>query len=1006
METRGPHPATAFHAEANLRALIESTEDLLWSVDLNYRLQTFNSALSQTFERSFGVRAAVGMRPEDLLPPARAALFPPLYERVLSEGPFRAEYTLLDGRTLELAFSRIVQDGETTGISVFGKDITERQAVENTLLAAETQYRDMFEGAVEGIYRVSLEGKPLAANPAIARMLGYDSPAEALSAVVDVEHQVWLDPNDRSHLLQLLETREVVTGFQCRLKRKDGSVLWVSLNCRRLRGVDGGLLGYEGFIEDITGRKEAEVRLQAQTARFQRIVENTDAGYFRIGMDGCYEDVNPAWLQMHGFTSREEAIGLHFSAVQVPGDAAKAEEVAKAVMRGGSIKSVEFSRLCRDGTTGYHRCSAHPVLDGDRVIGIEGCLVDISEHGLAGQIARQANDALAKAERHYRLIFNSISDPVFVTKIGDNGVLGEFIDFNDSACRYLGYSREELQRKRIYEITARESLPQVPALASATVSGQPLTWEGVHLAKGGRRIPVEVGSNVVDIDGALAVIATVRDITERRDAETRYRGLFEGALEGVYRISVHGRFLAVNPALVSILGYDSAEEVISSIGDSFHRLWLDPSERLRFTELVEADGVVQEYECQLRRKDSSVIWVLLNGRKVCGENGGTLCYEGFISDITEHRRAVDTLRESERRLRAVVETVSMIGITLDPQGNITLCNDYLLALTGWKREEVLGQNWFEIFIPPEIYEELYREIFLKTIGTGELPVRYQSEIITRAGERRTVEWNNTMIRDLGGQVVGVACIGADITERKQAEESLQKANRQLHQLSSDLLRSQDYERRRIARELHDSTAQLLAALSINLSRLRDSELEPDRRRQALSESIDLAAACSAEIRTVTYLLHPPLLDEVGLAEALQSYAQGFNQRTGIQIEIRIPPDFGRLSSEMETTLFRIVQEGLANVHRHSGSPLALILLERDPREVRLVLQDRGRGFPEALNPQRKGFVRFGVGIMGMRERAEQLGGRLELSSNDAGTTLTVILPLVHSHEKDADIIGG
>ena len=710
---------------------------------------------------------------------------------------------------------------------------------------------------------------------------------------------------------------------------------------------------------------------------------------------------------MHGFTSREDAIGLHFSAVQVPEDAAKTEETVRALMRGESIKSGEFSRLCRDETIGYHSFSAHPVLDGDhRVIGIEGFLIDISEHKRAEEIARRANDALAKAEGHYRLIFNSISDPVFVTKIDENGVLGEFLDFNDSACRYLGYSREELKQKRIYEITTRESLPDVPVLARAILTGQTSTWEGVHLARDGRRIPVEVGTNVVDLDDAPAVIATVRDITDRRDAETRYRGLFEGALEGVYRISVDGKFLAVNPALVSILGYDSAEEVIASTGDSSHQLWLDPSERSRFTHLVEADGVVREYECQFRRKDGSVIWVLLNSRKVCDEDGRTVCYEGFIADITEHRRAVDTLRESERRLRTVMETVAMIGVTLDREGNITLCNDYLLALTGWRREEILGQNWFEIFIPPEIHEEIYEEMFLKSIGTGELPIHYQNEIVTRAGERRLVEWNNTMIRDLGGQVVGVACIGADITERKRTEESLQKVNRQLHQLSSDLLRSQDYERRRIARELHDSTAQLLAALSINLSRLRDSELEPDRRSQVLSESIDLAAACSAEIRTVTYLLHPPLLDEVGLAEALQSYAQGFNQRTGIEVEIRIPPDFGRLSSEMETTLFRIVQEGLANVHRHSGSPSAVVWLERDPGEVRLVLQDRGRGFPEALHPQPKGFVRFGVGIMGMRERVEQLGGRLELSSNDAGTTLTVTLPLVQSHEEDANIVGG
>jgi signal transduction histidine kinase len=161
-----------------------------------------------------------------------------------------------------------------------------------------------------------------------------------------------------------------------------------------------------------------------------------------------------------------------------------------------------------------------------------------------------------------------------------------------------------------------------------------------------------------------------------------------------------------------------------------------------------------------------------------------------------------------------------------------------------------------------------------------------------------------------------------------------------------------------------------------------------------------------EIRTVTYLLHPPLLDEVGLTAALQGYAQGFNQRTGIQVEIKIPPDFGRLSSEMETTLFRIVQEGLANVHKHSGSRSAVIRLERDATEVRLVLKDRGHGLPWGLDTQDKGFVRFGVGILGMRERAEQLGGRLELASKDGGTRLTVTVPLVQSDEKTADIVGG
>jgi PAS domain S-box-containing protein len=390
----GPH-----RAEANLAALIESTEDLIWSVDLNYGLLTFNRAFHDDIQWNFGVQPAAGMRAEDLLPPARAALWPPLYDRALSEGPFRAEYSLVDGRTLEMAFNRIVQDGETTGISVFGKDITERKTAEKILLDAERRYRDIFEGALEGIYRVSLEGKPLAANPAFPRMLGYDSAQEFLSALADGAHPVWLDPDARPQFFRLLEQHEVVRG----------------------------------------------------------------------------------------------------------------------------------------------------------------------------------------------------------------------------------------------------------------------------------------------------------------------------------------------------------------------------------------------YECQFRRKDGRVIWVSVSGRKVCGNDGRALYIEGFIEDITERKRADEKLRESERQLRTVLETISLVGVMLDRQGNITLCNDFLLALSGWKREEVLRRNWFELFLPPEISGKIRQEVFLDTIGTGVVPTHYQNEIITRKGERRLVDWNNTVIRDPGGQIVGVASIGEDITELKRAEAEKARIEDQLRQ---------------------------------------------------------------------------------------------------------------------------------------------------------------------------------------------------------------------------------
>jgi PAS domain S-box-containing protein len=358
--------------------------------------------------------------------------------------------------------------------------------------------------------------------------------------------------------------------------------------------------------------------------------------------------------------------------------------------------------------------------------------------------------------------------------------------------------------------------------------------------------------------------------------------------------------------------------------------------------------------------------------------------------------------ERARRWERVFEK-AQFGLThSDPRDHTFIeVNATFARERGYTPDELKGRSILEIYAPED------REAAQQRLRRLRPPGHYLFEAthMRKDGSRFPVLVEVTAIEGDQAWPASLVAYSLDITERKLAEEALQTANRQLRQLSSDLLRSQDYERRRIARELHDSTSQLLAALSMNLSRLGDSEMGADRRRQLLSEAIDLAAACSAEIRTVTYLLHPPLLDQIGLTAALQGYAQGFNQRTGIQVEIDIPADFGRLSSEMESTLFRIVQEGLANVHKHSGSRQAIIRLQRDASEVRLVLQDLGHGFPEALHPQAEGFVRFGVGILGMRERAEQLGGRLELSSDNAGTTLTVTLPMVYSHEEDTSIVG-
>ena len=219
------------------------------------------------------------------------------------------------------------------------------------------------------------------------------------------------------------------------------------------------------------------------------------------------------------------------------------------------------------------------------------------------------------------------------------------------------------------------------------------------------------------------------------------------------------------------------------------------------------------------------------------------------------------------------------------------------------------------------------------------------------------------------------------------------ANGNLRELSARLLQLQDDERRRIARELHDSVGQTLAALAMNLSAVR---LDFERMAQTvhtLTDTENLVRDMSSEVRTISHLLHPPLLDEAGLQSALRWYVEGFAVRSKINVDLDLPENFGRLPRESETAIFRVVQECLTNIHRHSESPTAKIRLRERGQEVIVEIADKGKGIPPEKKEDMSSAGTPGVGIRGMRERIRQLGGSLEINSNDSGTVVTVHLPI-------------
>jgi PAS domain S-box-containing protein len=396
-----------------------------------------------------------------------------------------------------------------------------------------------------------------------------------------------------------------------------------------------------------------------------------------------------------------------------------------------------------------------------------------------------------------------------------------------------------------------------------------------------------------------------------------------------------------------------------------------------------------------RKGSHEVLWTLVDAVPHFTDQGEVANVILSITNITQRKKAEQELRASEERFRTLLENLHIGVVLLGPHAEILFANRAAEETFGVPIESILGKTSNELGWTA--LREDGTEIAFgarpgpRVIATGQAVL---NEVI---GWRRPgspdVLWLLGEVVPLfnkEGKLERTVAAFSNITKRKEAEEAL-------HQLSARLLRLQDEERRRLGRELHDSLAQSVMAVSLDLAQMaRSSTLGNKRAKQSLSEARRVLREMSREIRTLSYLLHPPVLDELGLSSAVQEYAQGFSERSGIALELDVQSDFARIPQETETALFRIVQESLANIQKHSGSSTAKIRLHAKHEDIELEISDRGCGIAsqsqneDASAPKAS---RLGVGILGMRERTAQLGGTLVVQSNALGTTVRATIPL-------------
>jgi PAS domain S-box-containing protein len=419
-------------------------------------------------------------------------------------------------------------------------------------------------------------------------------------------------------------------------------------------------------------------------------------------------------------------------------------------------------------------------------------------------------------------------------------------------------------------------------------------------------------------------------------------------------------------------------------------------------------------EMRLRRADGEYRWFLVRTAPLRDEQGNLVKWYGISIDIEDRKRAEEALTSNEREQRHIAAQLERERARLVEAQEVA-------KMGSWEAElQSLNVVWseqthrifetdpsrfhptrpkFREFLHPEDRAKVDAAFVASLDKRSTCTVAYR--IVMPDGRFKILEERWQAFRDEEGKPIRVAGTCRDITEAVRAEEELRR-------LSGQLLRLQDEERRSIARDLHDSTGQNLVALATILSQLHASIPSSSRKlRKLASQCQELADRCIREVRTLSYILHPPMLDEAGLEDAIRHYVDGFSERTGIAVKLQISPRFGRMPPDVELALFRVVQESLTNIQRHSQSHRATIQLDRSADEVKLEISDKGPGASHRELPGTPGSpFRLGVGIPSMQERVRLIGGWLEIESSNGGTTVRATVPVDGRKHKGTSHPGG
>jgi len=604
---------------------------------------------------------------------------------------------------------------------------------------------------------------------------------------------------------------------------------------------------------------------------------------------------------------------------------------------------------------------------------------------------KHAEETLKESEERYRDLVEKAGIGILI-----DDKEGNLTYFNEKYIELYGYSRKEMEKKSIQLLIHPDDVDMVLKHHKNRIQGRrtPSRYEHRGIRKDGSTIHLEVDAVTLRENGKITGSRSyIWDITARekaeealKESEEKYRTLTENVNVGIYRSAIKpdGKFIEVNPAFVKILGYKNRDDMLATRILNIYQI---PEDRKKFIEKLSRDGFVRNEDLKLKKKDGSPIICSVSAVTIKDKKGKAKYYDGIIENITKRKLAEEAMRKSEMTYRALFESGNDPVILYSLNGTVVSANQEAAETLGYNVEELIGMSYKDIIASSEIKDAGNK---LKSLQEGKTFLPYERTVYKKNGTEFPSEVNLSLVQDENNKPVFLQSIFRDITERKQAEEELLTSREQLRNLAAHLQAVREGERTSIAREIHDDLGQSLTALKMDLS-LLGTKLPKDQ-KSLLKKTKSMSKLIDSTIQTVQRIsaeLRPGVLDDIGLTAALEWQGGEFQKRTGIKCELTVDPEDIFLDKDCSTAIFRIFQETLTNVARHSKAKWVKVNLKKKARRLELKIRDNGRGITEEQISNSKSF-----GLIGIRERIQFIGGEVEIKGiQNRGTTLKAWIPL-------------